>query len=621
VTFVTLARLNGSFCKAGARPRGRGYARLVDPGSSHLRYEALARFGRAALEKRDPRELIAAAVEASMAALGADGAAYLETGPHPGELLVSAAAGLQPEISAGPWGTPLEAVLDGAEPFAGSGAALPFTRAAELGSAAAVAVGGDKAVRGALCALARRSGAFRADELGFLVTVASLLSTGLQRIQSERRLAFLAQFDPLTGLANRTLLSDRFSQMIVQAKRRGSRPLGVLYIDLDDFKLVNDRLGHAAGDELLAQVALRLQATVRTGDTVARISGDEFAIVLADLARPDDAALVAQKVLDRLAQPVLLGGEKSFVTASIGIASFPGDGDYVDALLGAADAAMYRAKQSGRNAYQFFTAEITQRTRARAELAFELRSALERGEFTLAYQPKYVLESGKACGAEALLRWTTAGRGAVPPEEFIPVLEDTGLIVQVGEWVIRRVCEDIREWIAQGMQPMPIAVNLSARQFRQKDLDARIRALVSSAGVDPGLIELEVTESHVMQDPEHAVRIMRSLGEGGMRMAIDDFGTGHSSLAYLTRFPVKSLKIDRSFVADVFSDRADAAIVRTIIDMAHQLGFTVVAEGVETDQQAAFLRQFGCQQAQGFLFARPMPAAAVGGLINASAVH
>jgi EAL domain-containing protein (putative c-di-GMP-specific phosphodiesterase class I) len=328
--------------------------------------------------------------------------------------------------------------------------------------------------------------------------------------------------------------------------------------------------------------------------------------------------VVAQNILERLAEPVSIEGEQTFVTASIGIASFPTDGDYVDALLGAADAAMYRAKQSGRNAYQYYTSAITQRTRARAQLAFELRQALERDEFALAYQPKIDLATRATCGAEALLRWNHPQRGLVSPDEFIPVLEDTGLIVQVGEWVIRRVCQDLKGWAASGLEPLPIAVNLSARQFRQKDLDVRIRSLMAAAGVNPSLIELEITESHLMQDPEQAIRIMRALRESGMRIAIDDFGTGYSSLAYLTRFPVEALKIDRSFVADVFSDRADAAIVRTIIEMAHQLGFTVVAEGVETDRQAAFLRQFRCEQAQGFLFARPMPAAA---LLKASKIH
>ena len=586
--------------------------------AAQVRYqELLARFGQDALAKREPKDLIAEAIRTVVEALGAGAAVYVEPGQKEGELVLRAGVGYDSELMACVPGNAVETALASSEPFVGSGAALPFAWARAFGSAAVVAVRGDNAVRGALCVLARPEDAYWADELGFLRTAASLLSTGLQRIDSERRLAYLAQFDPLTGLANRTLLSDRFSQMIVQAKRRNAS-LSVLFIDLDDFKLVNDRLGHAAGDALLCQVALRLQSAVRTGDTVARISGDEFAVVLADLAHTDDAAVVAQKILDRLAEPVALNGERTFVTASIGIASFPTDGDYVDALLGAADAAMYRAKQSGRNAYQFYTSEITLRTRARAQVAFELRRALERQEFELAYQPKFDLASGRACGAEALLRWKHPERGVVAPAEFVPVLEDTGLIVQVGEWVIRRVCEDLKGWMAAGHNAIPIAINLSARQFRQKDLDERIRSLVAAAGVDPALIELEITESQLMQDPEHAIRIMRALRDCGIRIAIDDFGTGYSSLSYLTRLSVKSLKIDRSFVADVFSDRADAAIVRTIIDMAHQLGFTVVAEGVETDRQAAFLREFGCEQAQGYLFARPVPAAE---LLSASKLH
>ncbi|HEX6319332.1 MAG TPA: EAL domain-containing protein [Burkholderiales bacterium] len=473
-----------------------------------------------------------------------------------------------------------------------------------LGTNEVTYAGGALRVPGILCEEAE----------SFLATANSLLSTGLQRIESEMRASFLAQFDPLTGLPNRALLADRFSQMILQAGRRGAM-LGVLFVDLDDFKLVNDTLGRAGGDELLKEAARRLQLVVRPGDTLARVSGDEFAIVLADLARQEDAALVAHKLLERLAEPFMLLGQETFVTASVGIAAFPGDGADAETLLGAADAAMARAKQSGRNAYHFFTAEITQRTRVRAQLALELRRAMERNEFGLVYQPKIDLATGSACGAEALLRWHHPERGTIAPAEFVPMLEETGLIVPVGEWVIRRACEDLKEWQASGLKVLPVAVNLSARQFRQQQLDARIRALVRNAGVDPQLIELEITESQLMQDPDHAVRVLNALRDGGIRIAIDDFGTGYSSLAYLTRFPVASLKIDRSFVADALSDAADAAIVRTIIDMAHTLSFTVVAEGVETDGQMNFLRQFGCEQGQGFLFARPMSAVQFAALI------
>jgi diguanylate cyclase (GGDEF)-like protein len=390
----------------------------------------------------------------------------------------------------------------------------------------------------------------------------------------------------------------------------------VLFVDLDDFKLVNDTLGHAAGDELLKQAAARLRSAVREGDTVARISGDEFAVVLNELARQEDAALVAQKIIDRLAAPFELRGKEMFVTASVGIAVFPGDGDDAEALLGAADAAMYRAKQHGRNAFQFFTAEINQRTRARAQLGAELRRALERDEFDLAYQPKYDLASGRPCGAEALLRWNHPERGVVSPAEFVPVLEESGLIGAVGEWVLARACRDLKGWAAAGAQPLPVAVNLSARQFRASGLDARIAAVLSAAGVSPQLIELEITESQLMHDPDQAIRTMEALRAQGMRIAIDDFGTGYSSLAYLTRFPVAALKVDRSFVAGIERHGGDAAIVRAVIEMARTLGFTVIAEGVERPAQVEFLRQFGCHQAQGFFFARPMPAAALQRLLE-----
>jgi len=531
-------------------------------------------------------------VQTVLRGLGAKAAAYFEARPGAGELVprgVAGNAGTLPEDG-------VTTVLRSGNRFIGAAGAI-------------VPVRGEQQVRGALCALGCEDERFTDDGLAFLDTAASLLSTGLQRVDSEGRVSFLAQFDPLTGLSNRALLADRFTQMIAQARRRGL-PLGVLFVDLDHFKLVNDSLGHAGGDELLKEAARRLEEAVRAGDAIARVGSDEFAVVVSDLTRPEDAALVAQKILDRMARPFVVFGQEAFVTASIGVAAFPGDGGDAESLLAAAEAAMHRAKQSGRNAYQFFAADITQRTRARARLALELRRALERDEFTLAYQPKIDLGSGKPCGAEALLRWNHPERGVMAPAHFVPMLEETGLIVPVGEWVVRRACEDIKSWLAAGLRVLPVAVNLSARQFRQQRLEECIRSIVHSAGVDPSLIELEITESELMQDPDHAIRVLSSLRDAGIRMAVDDFGTGYSSLSYLTRLPVASLKIDRSFVADALSKVADAAIVRTIIDMAHTLGFTVVAEGVETDGQMAFLRQFGCEQGQGYLFARPMAAEA-----------
>ena len=585
--------------------------------AAQARYQKkISRLGQAALSKRDPAELIAKAVQSVLEGLGGGAVAYFERGGER-EVVLRRVAGLAstPTDSAVTEiepGNALAPLLEKSEPVVLNGPwaerlPLPFEWLRRYGSLAAVPVPADGGPRGVVCAFAETPGAFGPEETRFLNAAASMVSAALHRLDSEARLAYLAQFDPLTGLPNRTLLADRFSLMIVQARRRNVS-LGVLFIDLDDFKLVNDTQGHAAGDELLKEMANRLQSALRDGDTVARISGDEFAVILSDLARPDDAALVAQKILDRLGAPARIQGTELVVTASIGIATFPADGDNAETLLGAADAAMYRAKQSGRNAFQFFTAEINQRTRARAQMGLELRRALERREFSLAYQPKIDLTNGQPCGAEALLRWNHPERGRVAPVEFIPVLEETGLIVPVGEWVLKRACEDLKDWQRLGAPAMPVAVNLSARQFRQHDLEERIRAIVSAAGVQPSLIELEITESQLMHDPDHAIRMLRALGEAGVRIAIDDFGTGYSSLAYLTRFPLASLKIDRSFVADVLEDEADATIVRTIVDMAHTLGFTVIAEGVELDSQAAFLRALGCEQAQGFLFARPMPA-------------
>jgi diguanylate cyclase (GGDEF)-like protein/PAS domain S-box-containing protein len=586
--------------------------------ATQARYQKkIARLGQSALSKRHPAELIAKALQSVLEGLALGPVAYLERSSAQGELVLRRVAGLA-SMPEGPARAhidatgPLARMWRSADPIVINGPwheapPLPFEWMRRFGALAFVPVPAPDGPRGFVCALAPAPGAFGPEETRFLAAAASMVSAALHRLDSEARLAYLAQYDPLTGLANRALLADRFSLMIVQARRRGAS-LGVLFIDLDDFKLVNDTQGHAAGDVLLKEAARRLQSAVREGDTVARISGDEFAVILTDLARPDDAAIVAQKIIDRLAAPVDLGGQEAVVTASIGIATFPADGSDAEALLGAADAAMYRAKQSGRNAFQFFTADINQRTRARAQMGLELRRALERREFALVYQPKIDLASGQPCGAEALLRWDHPERGRVAPAEFIPVLEETGLIVPVGEWVLRRACEDLKSWQRLGAPAMPVAVNLSARQFRQHDLESRIRAIVAEAGIPASLVELEITESQLMHDPDHAIRMLRALGEAGVRIAIDDFGTGYSSLAYLTRFPLASLKIDRSFVADVLDDEADATIVRTIVDMAHTLGFTVVAEGVERDSQAAFLRALGCEQAQGFLFARPMPA-------------
>ncbi len=424
--------------------------------------------------------------------------------------------------------------------------------------------------------------------------------------KSNERLAYLAQFDELTGLPNRSLLRDRLEQAIAQAHRR-RHSAAVLFVDLDRFKLVNDTLGHAAGDGLLAEAARRLKANVRAADTVGRISGDEFAVILADLAKPEDAEVVARKLIAALAAPFDLRGQEAFVSASIGIALTPDDGEDAETLLKHADAAMYRAKESGRNTFCFFTAELNRRAASRMRLAAELRHALERDEFRLHYQPKFDARTLELRGVEALLRWQHPVRGLVAPNDFVPVLEETGLIVPVGEWVLHEACRQLRVWQERGAAPLSVAVNISPRQFRHRQFARSVRTITHAAGVDPRHIELEITEGYLMEDPEEASRVLASLRDAGLRVSVDDFGTGYSSLSYLTRFPLTALKIDRSFVRKLGEEQSAEVLVRAIIDLAHNLGFEVVAEGVETERQLAFLRAHGCDQAQGYLLGRPGP--------------
>jgi diguanylate cyclase (GGDEF)-like protein/PAS domain S-box-containing protein len=427
------------------------------------------------------------------------------------------------------------------------------------------------------------------------------------RRNSERMMERLARFDAATGLPNRNLVQERIEMAIAHAARRGT-VAGVMLLDLDRFKLVNDTLGHQRGDALLAQVGQSLKDCVRREDTVGRLGGDEFAVVLGELARPDDAAVVARKILDSFAAPFDVEGQEAFITASIGVATFPQDGGDADTLLQRADAAMYRAKESSRNAYCFYTAEMNARAAAKLQLNSDLRRAIERGEFLLNYQPKVRLDTGELIGMEALLRWKHPERGIVPPAEFVPALEDTGLILPVGEWVVAEACRQLEQWRRQGLAPRPVAVNLSAKQFRRRDLDAQIERQLTAYGVPRELLELEVTESSLMDDPRDAVRQMRALRDAGLRISADDFGTGYSSLAYLTQLPLSALKIDRGFVNAATRDPQAAAIVRMVIDMARRLSMEVVAEGIETEAHAAFLRQHGCELGQGYFYGRPVSA-------------
>ena len=429
-----------------------------------------------------------------------------------------------------------------------------------------------------------------------------------ERKRFEQKLSEMASYDTLTGLPNRNLLNDRLGQALAHA-RRNDGLMAVGFVDLDRFKVINDTLGHDAGDELLKEIARRLSGCLRGCDTVARQGGDEFVVVLTNLARAEDASIVAQKLLDALSPPMMLGGREIVPGASLGFAIYPRDGDNLQALLMAADKAMYSAKHAGRGQYRFYDPEMNRAAADWLEVGAELHHALERDEFELHYQPKVNLHTGAITGVEALIRWRSPDLGLVPPNKFIPILEETGLILEVGEWVIARACRQARLWQEQGLPPLRIAVNLSPRQFQQRDLAQRIRSLIDQPDFLPEYLELEITESMVMQNVERAIATLAELRQIGVRLAIDDFGTGYSSLAVLKRFPVDCLKVDRSFVRDIPADTDDMVITGAVIALAHSMGLSVVAEGVETEEQRRFLVESGCDEMQGFLFSKPLPPA------------
>jgi len=428
-----------------------------------------------------------------------------------------------------------------------------------------------------------------------------------QRKATEKQLEYQAYYDALTGLPNRLLFRDRVVNAIAQAQRN-RRGVAVMYLDLDHFKLVNDGLGHSLGDALLSEVAARLQGCVRASDTISRLGGDEFTILLIDTSSSEAIAGVARKILQSFSHPFRVEGHELFVTASIGISIFPGDGEEVETLLKCADSAMYRAKELGRNQAQMFTASMNERYGRRLALEQSLHHALERDELVLHYQPIFDRNRKKIVALEALVRWNHPERGLVQPTEFIGLAEETGLIVAIGEWVLRRVCHDSRDWRAAGLPPMRIGVNISAPQFQQLSFALVVGSILREYGCDPALLELEITETVAVQNIETTTIAMRELKELGIRIAIDDFGTGQSSLVYLKRFPIDTVKIDRAFVRDVTTDESAAAIVSYVINLAHSLRLAVVAEGVETEEQWSFLKLNACDQMQGFLFSQPLPA-------------
>lgn len=428
-----------------------------------------------------------------------------------------------------------------------------------------------------------------------------------ERKQFEETLFFQANHDFLTGIPNRYLLLDRLEQALAAARREGYI-VAVLLLDLDNFKIINDTYGHAIGDQLLKSVAHRLKSVVRSGDTIARLGGDEFVIVLNRIDRLENVILVAEHILSHFSDPFVVEDNEFFVSPSIGLALYPNDDDSAAALLTKADTAMYHVKDKGRAGFQFFTTEMNTRVVDRMELEVGLRRALEREEFVIHYQPKVELATRRIQGMEALLRWNHPERGMIPPDTFIPLAEESGLIIMIGEWVLREVCKQLKKWRADGLPPMTMAVNISARQFKQQDLVERISAILDETGLEASFLELELTESYLMNNVTEAIAKLHALKGMGLRLSLDDFGTGYSSLGYLKQFPIDVVKIDKSFVDDILANPDDATIVRTIILMAHNLNKAVVAEGVETEEQLHFLTEHSCEMVQGFYFSRPLAA-------------
>jgi diguanylate cyclase (GGDEF)-like protein len=443
------------------------------------------------------------------------------------------------------------------------------------------------------------------DQVGRLEEVISVRTRGLEA--ANRQLRHLATHDALTSLPNRVLLDDRLAQAIAHADR-DSRSFAVLVCDLDRFKLINDSLGHRAGDELLQEVARRLTGVVRTIDTVARFGGDEFVLLASPITETDDATRLAARVIEALQPPVRVAGIDVHASPSIGIAIYPVDGGSIESLLAHADAAMYFAKQQGRGNVQCFAPGMHSGTEDKVQLESDLHSAVALKQFELYYQPKVDTRSGMVRSAEALIRWVHPTRGVIAPADFIPLAEDCGLIGVIGEWVIREACRQARAWQDDGVPPLRVSVNLSASQFRHSGLVDSIRRALDDVGLQARYLEVELTESAVMSDPEQSIAILEQLSTMGVLVSVDDFGTGYSSMSYLRRFPIDKLKIDRVFINEIVSRPEDASIVRAIVSLAHSLHLKVVAEGVETPAQLAFLEAAGCDEYQGYHFSRPLPA-------------
>jgi diguanylate cyclase (GGDEF)-like protein/PAS domain S-box-containing protein len=444
------------------------------------------------------------------------------------------------------------------------------------------------------------------DNLGNIIGSATIFRDLTERKRTEEHIRHIASYDELTGLPNRRMFHEHLSHALVQAQRN-SKPLVVMFIDLDRFKNVNDTLGHAAGDLVLTDVAKRLRGCLRDSDHVGRLGGDEFVVLIEELPQLANANRVAMKILETVAKPFVVSGREFHLGASIGISTFPEDGRDLPNLLKNADIAMYRAKEQGKNNYQYYSAQMNIRALERLEMESDLRRALERNEFLLHYQPKINIASEKITSMEVLVRWKHPTKGLIQPAEFIQLAEETGLIVPLGHWVLKTACAQNRSWQLQGLPPLRLAVNLSARQFSHAGILQDIANVLTETGLDPATLELEITESMVMKDPDHAVALLNKIKAMGIHLSIDDFGTGYSSLSQLKRFPIDSLKIDRSFIHDLPGGADDSAITKAILAMAHSLKLNVIAEGVETTEQLHFLRSNDCDELQGYYFSKPVP--------------
>ena len=586
-----------------------------------VRQEAIAIYGQYALETRDIDKLIANAAAISTSGLDVTHSAVYRAVGAADPLLQIAGVGWRADAptAVARQSSTGRALLAGQpviiDDLRSAGADVDMHIIAEgLLSGMEVAIPTSDGAFGVIGAYSRDAGRFSRDDASFLMSIATSLGTAIGRKRAEERLAYVAQFDSLTGLPNRTLFRDRLSQAMTRAERGGTQ-LALMLLDLDRFKEINDTLGHRAGDRLLQAVADRLTSVLRTVDTVARLGGDEFTVIVEDVESAEAVALVAEKVVGALAKPFPLDDQEYFLTVSAGITMYPSSPGDIETLIVNADVAMYDAKDKGKNNFQFYRAEMNAMKQERLSLEGQLRRAADRGELFLEYQPQTDLRTNQVIGAEALVRWRHPDLGLIEPNRFIPIAEQTNLILQIGKWVLHKACAQNVAWQRAGMPRIRVAVNVSARQFRAELLET-VAAALRETGLAPDCLELEITEGLLIEDPKVASAVLTELKTLGVHVAIDDFGSGYSSLSYLKHFPLDSLKIDRGFVRDLSFDPNDASIARAIIALGHSLDLKVIAEGVETPQQLAFLRDHRCDVVQGFLFGAPVSADEMAALLR-----